>query len=131
MLYISALCEETFWDTTVKFAENMTLECTYPSVDKITQVQWFKIQGVPQSIGVFNPIYGVVLEKPYDKRLHLLNSTVDPSTVTLSFYNASETDVGTYSCHFHIFPHGSWEKRIHVVQSGKGKFHFPFTHPQY
>lgn len=112
-----ALCEETFWDTTVKFAENMTLECTYPSVDTITQVQWYKIHGVKKSIGIFHPTYGVVIQEPYDKRLHLLNSTMAPNTVILSFFNASETDVGTYSCLFYIFPRGSWEKTIHVVQS--------------
>ncbi|XP_048662584.1 CD226 antigen isoform X1 [Marmota marmota marmota] len=111
-----ALCEETFWDTTIKFAENMTLECMYPSVD-ITQVEWFKIHDVQKSIGLLHPIYGVVIHEPYDKKLHLLNSTTAPNTVILSFYNASETDVGTYSCSFLTYTHGTWKKTIRVVQS--------------
>nr|XP_027791117.1 CD226 antigen isoform X3 [Marmota flaviventris]XP_027791118.1 CD226 antigen isoform X3 [Marmota flaviventris] len=111
-----ALCEETFWDTTIKFAENMTLECMYPSVD-ITQVEWFKIHDVQKSIGLLHPIYGVVIHEPYDKKLHLLNSTAAPNTVILSFYNASETDVGTYSCSFLTYTHGTWKKTIRVVQS--------------
>ncbi|KAM5150336.1 CD226 antigen-like [Callospermophilus lateralis] len=111
-----ALCEETFWDTTIKFAENMTLECMYPSVD-ITQVEWFKIHDVQKSIGLLHPIYGVFIHDPYVKKVHLLNSTTAPNTVILSFYNASETDVGTYSCSFLTYTHGTWKKTIRVVQS--------------
>ncbi|MBZ3878778.1 CD226 antigen [Sciurus carolinensis] len=113
-----ALCEEIFWDTAVKFAENMTLECVYPSMNSFTQIEWFKIHGVQKKfIGIFHPTHGVVLREPYDKRLHLLNSTTAPNKVILSFYNASEADVGTYSCLFNVFPRGSWEKKIRVVQS--------------
>uniref|UniRef100_A0A8D2B3B5 CD226 molecule n=1 Tax=Sciurus vulgaris TaxID=55149 RepID=A0A8D2B3B5_SCIVU len=113
-----ALCEEIFWDTAVKFAENMTLECVYPSVSSFTQIEWFKIHGVQKKfIGIFHPAHGVVVREPYDKRLHLLNSTTAPNKVILSFYNASEADVGTYSCLFNVFPRGSWEKKIRVVQS--------------
>ncbi|XP_077885901.1 CD226 antigen-like [Ictidomys tridecemlineatus] len=122
-----ALCEEAFWDTTIKFAENMTLECMYPSVD-ITQVEWFQIHDVQKSIGILHPIYGVVIHESYDKKLHLLNSSTAPNTVILSFYNASEADVSTYSCSFLTYTHGTWKKTIRVVQSDSFETDAPLNH---
>uniref|UniRef100_G1T2V9 CD226 antigen n=1 Tax=Oryctolagus cuniculus TaxID=9986 RepID=G1T2V9_RABIT len=113
-----ALCEEIFWDTTVKFAKNMTLECVYPSTDNLTQIEWFKINGLQkESIAIFNPTYGVVIREPYADRVSFLNSTMASNDMTLSFHNASEADVGSYSCFLHTFPLGSWEKMLQVVQS--------------
>lgn len=113
-----ALCEETFWDTTVRLVESMTLECVYPFMDILTQAEWFKIVGnQKQSMAIFNPTYGMAIRKPYENKVHFLNSTMAPTDMTLSFSNASSDDVGTYSCLLHTFPQGSWEKMIQVVQS--------------
>ncbi|XP_058413269.1 CD226 antigen [Diceros bicornis minor] len=113
-----ALCEEMFWDTTVKLAKNMTLECVYPSADTLTQMEWFKINATEkESIVIFNPYYGVMIRKPYVDRVYFCNSTMTPNDMTLSFHNASAADVGFYSCFLHTFPHGPWEKVIRVVPS--------------
>ncbi|XP_008562630.1 PREDICTED: CD226 antigen [Galeopterus variegatus] len=113
-----AVCEEILWDTTVKLAENMTLECVYTSTDSLTQMEWFKINASKkESIAIFNPTYGVIIRKPYADRVYFLNSTMSPNDMTLSFHNASEADVGFYSCFLHTFPTGYWEKKIQVVQS--------------
>lgn len=117
---ISALCEETLWDTMVSLAENMTLECVYPFMDNLTQAEWIKIVGKQeQSMAVFHPTLGVVIQKPYENKVHFLNSAMALHDMTLSFNNASEADVGTYYCLFLTFPQGSWQKTIQVVQSGK------------
>ncbi|XP_021097820.1 CD226 antigen isoform X2 [Heterocephalus glaber] len=113
-----ALCEETFWDTTIRLAESMTLECVYPFMAILTQAEWFKIVGKQkQSMAIFHPTYGVIIRTSYKNKLHFVNSTTSLKDVTLSFNNASKADVGLYSCLLHIFPHGSWEKMIEVVQS--------------
>ncbi|XP_042638857.1 CD226 antigen [Orycteropus afer afer] len=113
-----ALGEEVFWDTTIKFAENMTLECMYPSRDTLTQVEWFKINATKKvSIAIFNPTYGAIIREPYADRVYFLNSTVAPNDMTISFYNASEADVGFYSCSLYTFPSGPWGKVIRVVQT--------------
>ncbi|XP_073069308.1 CD226 antigen isoform X1 [Manis javanica] len=113
-----ALCEEMFWDTTVKLAENMTLECVYPSMDTLTQMEWFKINTTEkESIAIFSPTYGVIIREPYAGRVDFLNATPPPNDMTLSFNNASDADVGFYSCSLHTFPHGPWEKVIRVVPS--------------
>ncbi|XP_012513043.1 PREDICTED: CD226 antigen [Propithecus coquereli] len=111
-----ALCEEIFWDTTVKLAENMTLECVYPSTDILTQMEWFKINLMErEAIAIFSPTHGVIIREPYADRVSFLNSTMAPNDITLSFHNASEADVGYYSCFLHTFPQGTWEKVIQVV----------------
>ncbi|XP_006147288.1 CD226 antigen isoform X1 [Tupaia chinensis] len=113
-----AICEEIFWDTTVKLAENMTLECVYPPGDTVTQMEWYKINGTDKDhIAIFSPSYGVIIRQPYDNRVCFLNSTMALNDMTLSFHNTSEADVGFYSCLLHTFPHGTWQKVIQVVQS--------------
>ncbi|XP_045383473.1 CD226 antigen isoform X2 [Lemur catta] len=115
-----ALCEEIFWDTTIKLAENMTLECVYPSTDILTQMEWFKINSMEKEpIAIFSPTHGVIIREPYADRVSFLNSTMAPNDITLSFHNASEADVGYYSCFVHTFPQGTWEKVIQVVQPGR------------
>ncbi|EPY75130.1 hypothetical protein CB1_001792005 [Camelus ferus] len=119
MLYVSALCEEIFWDTTVTLAENLTLECVYPSTDTLTQMEWFKVNTQEkESIAILSPTYGAVVREPYAGRVYFSNSTLASNDMTLSFRNASEADVGFYSCFLHTFPHGPWEKVIRVVPSG-------------
>ncbi|XP_051019850.1 CD226 antigen [Acomys russatus] len=114
-----ALCEETFWDTTVWLSGTMTLECVYPLMDNLTQVEWTKISGKEAvTIAVYNPNHSMYVETNYLGRVHFPNSTQGFHNMSLSFYDASEADVGTYSCLFHSFPGGRWEKKIKVVQSG-------------
>ncbi|XP_023563197.1 CD226 antigen isoform X2 [Octodon degus] len=113
-----ALCEETFFDTTVRLAENMTLECVYPLMGNLTQAEWLKTMGEEkESMAVFNPKFGLAIKKPYENRVHFLNSTMTGNDMSLSFTNASEADVGTYTCLLHAFPLGSWTKTVQVVQS--------------
>ncbi|XP_037364314.1 CD226 antigen [Talpa occidentalis] len=113
-----ALCAEMLWDTMVRLAENMTLECVYPFMDNLTQVEWFKVNATQkESIAIFHPSYGISIREPYDGRVHFLNSTMTPNDMTLSFLNASDADVGFYSCFLHTFPRGTWEKVIQVVSS--------------
>ncbi|XP_076991370.1 CD226 antigen [Tamandua tetradactyla] len=113
-----AVCEEIFWDTTVKLAKNMSLECLYPSVDSLTQMEWFKINTTAkQSMAIFSPTLGVIIRKPYADKVYFSNSTMASNDLTLSFHNASEADVGFYSCCLHTFPGGLWQKVIWVVQS--------------
>ncbi|KAM8782286.1 CD226 antigen [Rhynchonycteris naso] len=111
-----ALGREMLWDTTVKLAKTMTLECMYPSLGNLTQMEWFKIGPVgKETMAIFNPDHGGIIREPYADRVHLLNSTLALNDVVLAFYNASEADIGFYSCLLDIFPHGSWEKVIQVV----------------
>ncbi|XP_004280048.1 CD226 antigen [Orcinus orca] len=119
ILYVyKAGCEQIFWDTTVKLAKNMALECVYPSKDTLTQMEWFKIKTLErESIAIFNPTYRVIIREPYVDRVYFSNSTTASNDMTLSFHNASEVDVGFYSCFLHTFPHGTWEKVIQVVPS--------------
>ncbi|XP_057556116.1 CD226 antigen [Hippopotamus amphibius kiboko] len=119
ILYLyKARCEEIFWDTTVKLAKNMSLECVYPSTDTLTQMEWFKIKQLErESIAIFNPTYRVILREPYADRVYFSNLTMTSNDMTLTFHNASEVDVGFYSCFLHTFPHGTWEKVIQVVPS--------------
>ncbi|XP_030781584.1 CD226 antigen isoform X1 [Rhinopithecus roxellana] len=112
-----ALCEEVLWHTSVPFAENMSLECVYPSVGILTQVEWFKIGTEKDSIAIFSPTHGMVIRKPYAERVYFLNSTMASNNMTLFFRNASEDDVGYYSCSLYIYPQGTWQKVIQVVQS--------------
>ncbi|XP_046942208.1 CD226 antigen isoform X1 [Lynx rufus] len=121
-----ALCEEMFWDTTVKLAENMSLECVYSSLDTLTQMEWFKINSTDrESIAIFSPAYGVIIRTPYADRVYFLNSTMAPNDMTLTFHNVSEADVGYYSCLLHTFPYGHWEKVIRVVASGTTTHRLP------
>ncbi|XP_012790588.2 CD226 antigen isoform X1 [Sorex araneus] len=111
-----ALGEEMFWDTTVRLAENMTLECVYPSAGILTQMEWFKINTTEkESIAIFNPTHGMDIREAYAEKVSFLNLTGAPNDMTLYFHNASEADVGFYSCSLHTFPYGSWEKMIRVV----------------
>lgn len=111
-----ALCEEMVWDTTVKLAENITLECVYSSNGTITQMEWFKISATKEvSIAIFSPTYGTVIREPYVGRVHFLNSTMALNDLTLSVHNASEADIGFYSCLLDTFPHGPWKKVVQVV----------------
>lgn len=127
MVYISALGEEIFWNTRVKLAETLTLECQYPFLGTLVQKEWFKVDGMEkESIAIFHPNFGSVIREPYAGRVYFLKSTSDPNDTMLAFHNASEADVGSYSCLLEIFPYGSWEKVIQVVPPGKCKFHFPF-----
>lgn len=127
VMCILAWCEATFWDTAVQLSETMTLECVYPLMDNLTQVEWTKISGTETvNIAVYNPNYHMHINHNYLHRVHFLNSTVGFRNISLSFYNASEADIGTYSCLFHTFPSGLWEKKIKVVQSGKENLIFLF-----
>ncbi|XP_057645225.1 CD226 antigen [Chionomys nivalis] len=113
-----ALCEVTFWDTAVQLSKTMTLECVYPLMDNLTQVEWTKISGAETvNIAVYNPNHPMHIDHNYFHRVHFLNATLEFRNMSLSFYNASEADVGIYSCLFHSFPGGPWEKKIKVVQS--------------
>ncbi|XP_047553227.1 CD226 antigen isoform X1 [Lutra lutra] len=113
-----ALCEEMVWDTTVKLAENMSLECIYPSLDTLVQLEWQKITAANRELmAIFSPTYGLSVKPPYTDRVYFLNSTMAPNDMTLSFHNVSEADVGFYSCFLHTFPQGHWEKVIQVVAS--------------
>ncbi|XP_063555377.1 CD226 antigen isoform X2 [Gorilla gorilla gorilla] len=112
-----ALCEEVLWHTSVPFAENMSLECVYPSMGILTQVEWFKIGTKKDSIAIFSPTHGMVIRKPYAERVYFLNSTMASNNMTLFFRNASEDDVGYYSCSLYTYPQGTWQKVIRVVQS--------------
>ncbi|XP_004461572.1 CD226 antigen [Dasypus novemcinctus] len=113
-----ALCEEIFWDTAVKLAKNMTLECVYSSTDTVTQMEWLKVNATEkESIAIFNPTYGTIIRTSYADRVYFPNLTMASNDMTLSFYNASEADVGFYSCCLNTFPSGYWEKVIQVVQS--------------
>lgn len=125
---ILALCEVTFWDTAVQLSETMTLECVYPLMDNLTQVEWTKISGAKTvNIAVYNPNHHMYIDHNYLHRVHFLNATLEFRNMSLSFYNASEADIGIYSCLFHSFPGGPWEKKIKVVQSGKEKLTFLFS----
>ena len=127
MSCISALCEEMIWDTTVKLAENMSLECIYSSLDTLTQMEWLKINTTNRELmAIFSPTYGLSVRPPYSGRVYFLNSTMAPNDMTLSFHNVSEADVGFYSCFLHTFPYGHWEKVIQVVASGEWTFYLPF-----
>ncbi|XP_032166047.1 CD226 antigen isoform X1 [Mustela erminea] len=113
-----ALCEEMVWDTTVKLAENMSLECIYSSLDTLVQLEWHKITTTNRELmAIFSPTYGLSVKPPYTERVSFLNSTMAPNDMTLSFHNVSEADVGFYSCFLHTFPQGHWEKVIQVVAS--------------
>ncbi|XP_049624857.1 CD226 antigen-like [Suncus etruscus] len=104
------------WDTTVKLAENMTLECIYPAKGFLTQTEWFKIKsGQRESIAIYNPDIGVLIRDQYEGRVSFLNSTESRNDITLYFHNASGADVGYYSCFLHTFPYGHWEKLVRVV----------------
>uniref|UniRef100_A0AAA9TFJ2 CD226 molecule n=2 Tax=Bos TaxID=9903 RepID=A0AAA9TFJ2_BOVIN len=116
ILYVyTAPCEEIFWDTTVKLAKNMTLECVYPLADTVTQMEWFKIKMERESMAIFNPAFHGIIREAYTDRVYFSNHTMASNDMTLSFHNASEADVGFYSCLLHTFPHGTWEKVIQVV----------------
>ncbi|XP_055987517.1 CD226 antigen isoform X2 [Sorex fumeus] len=111
-----ALCREMFWDTTVRLAENMTLECVYPSAGTLTQMEWFKINTTEkESIAIFNPTHGMDIREGYTDKVSFLNVTGTPNDMTLFFHDASEADVGFYSCSLHTFPYGHWEKIVRVV----------------
>ncbi|XP_075824220.1 CD226 antigen isoform X2 [Microtus pennsylvanicus] len=113
-----ALCEVIFWDTAVQLSKTMTLECVYPLMDNLTQVEWTKISGAETvNIAVYNPNHRMHIDHNYFHRVHFLNATLEFRNMSLSFYNASEADIGIYSCLFHSFPGGPWEKKIKVVQS--------------
>lgn len=127
MVYISALGEEIFWNTRVKLAETLTLDCQYPFLGTLVQMEWFKVDAMEkESIAIFHPNFGSIIRDPYVNRVYFLKSTSDPNDRMLAFHNASEADVGSYSCLLEIFPYGSWEKVIQVVPPGKCKFNFPF-----
>ncbi|XP_037594053.1 CD226 antigen isoform X1 [Cebus imitator] len=112
-----ALCEKVLWHTSVPFAENMSLECVYPSMGVLAQVEWFKIGTKKDSIAIYSPTHGVVIRKPYAEKVYFLNSAMSSNNLTLFFRNASEDDVGYYSCSLYAYPEGSWQKVIQVVQS--------------
>ncbi|XP_006061341.3 CD226 antigen [Bubalus bubalis] len=116
ILYVYTVpCEEIFWDTTVKLAKNMTLECVYPLADTVTQMEWFKIKTERESMAIFNPAFHGIIREAYTDRVYFSNHTMASNDMTLSFHNASEADVGFYACLLHTFPHGTWEKVIQVV----------------
>ncbi|XP_043744700.1 CD226 antigen isoform X1 [Cervus elaphus] len=118
ILYVyTAPCEEISWDTTVKLAKNMSLECVYPLADSVTQIEWFKIKTERESVAIFNPMFRGIIRKAYADRVYFSNHTAASNDMTLTFYNASEADVGFYSCFLHTFPFGAWEKVIRVVPS--------------
>jgi len=105
----------------------MTLECVYPLTDNLTQAEWTKDTGTKKvNIAVYHPNHNMHIDPNYLHRVHFQNATVGFRNMSLSFYNASEADIGIYTCLFHAFPRGSWEKKIKVVQSGKEKLYFSF-----
>ncbi|XP_036274576.1 CD226 antigen [Pipistrellus kuhlii] len=111
-----ALGEEVFWNTRVKLAETLTLECQYPLLGTLVQMEWFKINATKkESMAIYHPNFGSVIRDPYADRVYFLKSTSDPNNMMLAFYNASEADIGAYSCLLEIFPYGSWEKVVQVV----------------
>ncbi|XP_070309045.1 CD226 antigen isoform X3 [Odocoileus virginianus] len=118
ILYVYTVpCEEISWDTTVKLAKNMSLECVYPLADSVTQIEWFKIKMERESVAIFNPMFRGIIREAYTDRVYFSNQTAASNDMTLTFYNASEADVGFYSCFLHTFPFGTWEKVIRVVPS--------------
>ncbi|XP_054439867.1 CD226 antigen isoform X2 [Pteronotus mesoamericanus] len=115
-----ALGEDRFWDTTIKLAETVTLECVHPLALNLTQIEWFRMDTAKkESIAIFHPDYGKVVRDPYVGRVDLLESPSARDYRILSIRNASEADVGFYSCLLDTFPHGSWEKVIQVVPSDR------------
>ncbi|KAK2094244.1 hypothetical protein P7K49_027982 [Saguinus oedipus] len=96
----------------------MSLECVYPSMGVLAQAEWFKIGTEKDSIAIYSPTHGVVIRKPYAEKVYFLNSAMASNNLTLFFRNASEDDVGYYSCSLYAYPEGSWQKVIQVVQSG-------------
>ncbi|XP_035866047.1 CD226 antigen isoform X1 [Phyllostomus discolor] len=111
-----ALGEARFWDTTIKLEETVPLECVHPLSFNLTQVEWFRLDGTrKESIAIFHPDYGEAIRQPYAGRVELVESPSAPNYRVLSIRNASEADVGFYSCLLDTFPHGSWEKVIQVV----------------
>ena len=105
----------------------MTLECVHPLLFNLTQIEWFRVDTTKrESIAIFHPDYGEVIREPYVGRVDLVKSPSALNYRVLAIRNASEADVGFYSCLLDTFPHGSWEKVIQVVPSGKCQFCFPF-----
>ncbi|XP_036179215.1 CD226 antigen isoform X1 [Myotis myotis] len=122
-----ALGEEIFWNTRVKLAETLTLECQYP-LGTLVQMEWFKINATEkESIAIFHPTFGSEIREPYVGRVYFLKSTSGPNDMMLAFHNASEADVGSYSCLLEIFPYGSWEKVIQVVPSDSFEIAVPLN----
>ncbi|XP_045043966.1 CD226 antigen isoform X1 [Desmodus rotundus] len=113
-----ALGEDRFWDTTIKLADTVTLECVHPLLFNLTQIEWFRVDTTKrESIAIFHPDYGEVIREPYVGRVDLVKSPSALNYRVLAIRNASEADVGFYSCLLDTFPHGSWEKVIQVVPS--------------
>lgn len=105
----------------------MNLECVHPSLFNLTQIEWFWLDGrKKESIAIFHPDYGEVIREPYAGRVDLVESPSALNYRVLSIRNASEADVGFYSCLLDTFPYGSWEKVIQVVPPGKCPVYFPF-----
>uniref|UniRef100_A0A8C5P5D8 Ig-like domain-containing protein n=1 Tax=Jaculus jaculus TaxID=51337 RepID=A0A8C5P5D8_JACJA len=118
LLMHEGLCKEVFWDTTVQLSKTMALECMHPSIDTLTQLEWVRMKGQnKENIVIFSTIYGMKESETYKDRIHFPNSTMTPVNPTLFFHNASEADVGLYSCTLYMFPFGVWTKTIQVVQS--------------
>ncbi|XP_036891566.1 CD226 antigen isoform X2 [Sturnira hondurensis] len=114
------LGEDGFWDTTIKLAEVVNLECEHPLTFNITQIEWFRLGTTKkESIAIFHPDYGQVIREPYAGKVDLVKSPSNLSDRVLSIRNASEADVGFYSCRLDTFPHGSWEKVIQVVPADR------------
>ncbi|XP_037001412.2 CD226 antigen isoform X2 [Artibeus jamaicensis] len=114
------LGEDRLWDTTIKLAETVTLECVYPLSFHLTQMEWFRLDATKkESIAIFHPDYGEVIRESYAGRVDLVKSPSKLNDRVLSIRNASEADVGFYSCRLDTFPYGSWEKVIQVVPADR------------
>ncbi|KAM5305277.1 CD226 antigen isoform 2-T2 [Glossophaga mutica] len=115
-----ALGGDRFWDTTIQLAETVNLECVHPLLFNLTQIEWFRLDTTKkESIAIFHPDYGEEIRAPYVGRVDLVKSPSAPTYRVLSIRNASEADVGFYSCLLDTFPYGSWEKVIQVVPSDR------------
>ncbi|KAJ6664397.1 hypothetical protein lerEdw1_007054 [Lerista edwardsae] len=109
-------CEGITVDSTVKLANNMILKCVCPKNGTISLISWSKMGNEKDNVAVFELPHNLYIGSKYQNRVHIVKQ--NPNNKTLIFTNATEADIGYYHCSFTLFPHGIWEKIIHVVQSG-------------
>nr|XP_056710922.1 CD226 antigen [Euleptes europaea] len=114
--------EREIVDSTVKLTNNMTLECVHPKTANIIQMSWIKSEG-KKTIAVFRLPHDLHITSTYEGRVNVVNHTMNDKS--LVFNSTTKADIGLYVCSFQTFPHGIWEKRVQVVQSGN--FTSPFS----
>ncbi|XP_077208981.1 CD226 antigen [Paroedura picta] len=103
-------------DSTVRLTNNMTLQCVYPKIARITQMSWIKMSKSKEIIAVFRLPHDLHIASAYKGRVNIVNCTVNDKS--LVFNSTTEVDIGLYICSFQSFPYGIWEKKVQVVQSG-------------